>query len=362
MLMNQTALLLGFMCKSITCARRHTSKLFTLVVLALLVQLASAPLVSAANLTWDADTGTSGAQDGAGTWSTNNANWWNGSTDIAWTNANGDSAIFGVGGTPGTVVLGGSVTVSNITFNNSYTLTSAGYAVNFTSGGGVITAATGTSNSFTTAGSGVFGGNVGWSLEGGGTVARILSSAGETYTGPTIIDNGISWSGNSGDVIYYPGDVIVNANGTMMFTGGSSTGGALGGNKVLILNGGTLFGTSNSKYLPVNKMVMDNGGQMQGLSITIMTNMDARSGLVGGGKGIGRYTFCTLAKSTAGTLTMTNQSYTSGICFSNVTLNAGLFVIDRTIAKDSNKRITGPLILAGGALILTNGAGAAAPA
>ena len=97
MLMNQTALLLGFMCKSTTCARRHTSKLFTLVVLALLVQLASVPLVSAANLTWDANTGTSGAQDGAGTWSTNNANWWNGSTDIAWTNANGDSAIFGVG-------------------------------------------------------------------------------------------------------------------------------------------------------------------------------------------------------------------------------------------------------------------------
>ena len=360
MLMKQTALLLGFMCKSTICARRHTSKLFTLVILALLVQLASVPLVSAADLTWDANTGTSGAQDGAGTWSTNNANWWNGSTDIAWTNANGDSAIFGVGGTSGTVALGGSVTVSNITFNNSYNLTSAGYAVNFTSGGGVITAATGTSNSFTTAGSGVFGGNVGWRLEGGGTVARILSTAGETYTGPTIIDNGISWTGNSGDVIYYPGDVIVNANGTMIFTGGASTGGALGGSKVLILNGGMLFGSSNSKYLPVSKMVMDNGGQMQGLSIAIVTNMDARSGVVGGYKDLGRYTLCTLAKSTAGTLAITNQSYSSGVSFTNVALNAGIILLDKTIAKDTNKKITGPIAFGGGTLILTNGAGAAA--
>ena len=106
-------------------------------------------------------------------------------------------------------------------------------------------------------------------------------------------------------------------------------------------------------------MVMDNGGQMQGVSITIMTNLDARSGFIGGGKGVGRYVICTLAKSTAGTLTITNQIYAAGVGYSNVTLNAGALVFDKTVEKTASK-ITGPLIFGGGTLVLTNGNGAAA--
>ena len=356
MLMNQTALLLGFVCKSTTCARRHTSKLFTLVVLALLAQLASVPLVSAATLTWDAS-GTSPAAptDGAGNWSTANANWSNGSSDSVWTN--GDNAVFGVNnGAAGTISVGSGINVANITNNpagsGSYTI--SGNSLTLV-GNPTIHVAAGTTVMMST----VFAGT-GYTLEGGGLLTNNPSAA-NTYSGTTIIDNGELAVGGNDNRVYLPGDVIVNANGTLMFYNGAAAGGALGGNKVLILNGGLLYGPSNSKYLPVNKMVMDNGGQMQGLSIAIVTNMDARSGVVGGYKDLGRYTFCTLAKSTAGTLTVTNQSYTSGVCFSNVTLNAGLFVIDRTIAKESNKRITGPFILAGGTLIMTNGAGAAAP-
>ncbi len=88
---------------------------------------------------WDpASTGvTDGASGGGtGTWSTADAEWDRGvgfADTVAWNNSNNDSAIFG--GTPDTVDLGGSVTVSNV----SFTSTSGGYDIqggtlNFVSG------------------------------------------------------------------------------------------------------------------------------------------------------------------------------------------------------------------------------------
>ena len=48
---------------------------------------------TAASLTWDTNTGTSGAQDGSGTWDLSNNNWYNGSANVAWTD--GNMPIFG---------------------------------------------------------------------------------------------------------------------------------------------------------------------------------------------------------------------------------------------------------------------------
>ena len=243
--------------------------------------------------------------------------------------------------------------VGNITINTNYTF--SGNTLTLTNSG-IITAALGTSNVIGS----FFGGNVGWTLEGGGVINHNITGN-DTYTGTALIDNGTVVVGGNDTRAYFTGEVIVNTNGTLIFSsGGASPGqGILGGSKILVLNGGVLSGTSSSKYLQVNEMVMDNGGQMQGISITIMTNLDARSGLVGGGKGVGRYVICTLAKSTAGTLTITNQIYSTGVGYSNVTLNAGLLVFDKSVEKTASK-ITGPLIFAGGTLILTNGNGAAA--
>jgi autotransporter-associated beta strand protein len=67
----------------------------------------------AAVLTWDADTGTTGAQDGGGTWTAGGAGWWDGATNANWTN--GDVATFGSGsGSAGSyaITLGGDVSVS----------------------------------------------------------------------------------------------------------------------------------------------------------------------------------------------------------------------------------------------------------
>ena len=75
--------------------------------------------------TWDANSTTAGAQDGAGTWAYANTNWWNGTLDDYWNPT--DSAIFGVGGT-GTykVTLGDNITANAITFASAgYTITNS---------------------------------------------------------------------------------------------------------------------------------------------------------------------------------------------------------------------------------------------
>jgi len=321
----------------------------------LLAQLAVVPLAPAATLTFDGNTGTTGAQDGSGNWDTTTADWWNGTTDVAWDNTTPGNAVFGAGsGAAGTISVGSGINVANVTNNSpgSGFYTISGNPLTLV-GNPTIYVASGTTLSMGTVLNGT-----GYTLEGGGWLTN-NPGGNNTYSGATIIDNGGLVVGGNDSRIFLPGDVIVNANGTLMFSSGSAAGGILGGNKNLILNGGVLFGTSSSKYIPVNKMVIDNGGQMQGLSITIMTNLDARNGFVGGGKGVGRYVYCTLAKSTAGTLTITNQIYSTGVGYSNVTLNAGLLVLDKSVEKTASK-ITGPLIFAGGTLILTNGNGAAA--
>src|SRR6188768_2885376 len=65
----------------------------------------------AADLTWDADTGTTGAQDGVGNWNTVANNWWDGGANVTWNNATPDSAIFGANsGAAGTVTVPSNTT------------------------------------------------------------------------------------------------------------------------------------------------------------------------------------------------------------------------------------------------------------
>jgi fibronectin-binding autotransporter adhesin len=83
---------------------------------------------SAATLTWDADSGTAGAQDGAGTWDAVLANWWDGAADTNWSDATPDSAVIGAGsGAAGAVSIGGTRTAAGLVFHppgsGAYTLT-----------------------------------------------------------------------------------------------------------------------------------------------------------------------------------------------------------------------------------------------
>jgi hyaluronate lyase len=81
-----------------------------------------------ANLAWDANTNTAGAQDGSGSWES--ANWWNGATDTTWSDTVPSIAQFGAGGTAGTVTLASPHQADTLIFNpvnsGAYTLSGAG--------------------------------------------------------------------------------------------------------------------------------------------------------------------------------------------------------------------------------------------
>ena len=91
-------------------------------------------------VTWDADAGTTGAQDGDGTWNFTPANWWNGSSNDTWWGYN--TAVFGAGGAgPYTVTLGGSMFANAVTFNGgNYTITNIPGATLTLGGAAAITA------------------------------------------------------------------------------------------------------------------------------------------------------------------------------------------------------------------------------
>ena len=105
--------------------------------------LVNSPQAKAANLYWDSDATAAGNSlttgaglGGAGVWGAADAKWFDGSADVAWNNANGDTASFI--GTGGLVNLGAAFSVGGLHFgavglttlaNNTLTLTGATPAV-----------------------------------------------------------------------------------------------------------------------------------------------------------------------------------------------------------------------------------------
>jgi len=204
-------------------------------------------------VTWDADLGTGGLQDGGGTWNTTAANWWTGSGYKTWSNAPADSATFGVGGpASGAVTLAEPITTAGITFNAP---------ANYTLGG----------NTLTLSGSPIIAANVdaainsilagtGFTKTGAGTLT--LGGA-NTYAGPTIISEGtlkmggaaptpvqaysISQTANQNHVGSLGYDFQVNAGKTVTITqlGSYDSGGdGLGTShtvRIYSLGGGTIY-------------------------------------------------------------------------------------------------------------------------
>ena len=95
-----------------------TPKLLTTALLMLSVGVGG--IAHAATLTWDADPGTAGIQDGAGTWDTTTNNWYDGANNVLWPNTTADEAILGDGGSISNAqqinLDGGSITLNKLTF------------------------------------------------------------------------------------------------------------------------------------------------------------------------------------------------------------------------------------------------------
>ncbi len=194
-------------------------------------------------LTWDANTATAGAQDGAGTWNTTGANWYNGSADVTWPNDT-STALFGAG-TAGTYAITvGTVNAGGITFNqNGYTLSSGSITLKPVSAttGFVVTTNNGATGTISSTLAGTTGSRI--TKTGSGTLSASTPITGGTAASPTVgtITGGI-FNGTTG--IF---DSVLQVSAANFF-GAAPTSAAT----VITLDAGTLRFTQNGGNLLAN--------------------------------------------------------------------------------------------------------------
>jgi fibronectin-binding autotransporter adhesin len=279
----------------------------------------SAPAV--AQVTWDAVTGTSGPQDGSGTWSTVDANWWNGSSDVVWPNLSTSTATIGANsGAAGTITVDGSLTLNRITFNapgsGAYTVT--GGTLGFAGSGPRITANT----------AAVIG-------------SDITSGAGLTKNGTGTLTLSGSVSNTAGGVSFSQGEVTLT--GTLTNTAGATlaVGSANGG--TLTISGGSLTTSFNNA-----RSIVIAGGPGRTGTIAVTSGTFSPAGLLisedSGGNGVftqsgGSTTIGSgnlwLSGNTS-SLTVTGGSFTNN----NQTYFAAVGISDSTISVSGSGAIT----------------------
>jgi autotransporter-associated beta strand protein len=309
-------------------------------------------------VTWDASgTNTIAPIDGSGYWSATNINWFNGAYDNGW--SDGNNAIFGSGGAPGTVTnVAATTVVANLTFNTNYVIT--GNALTLTNGSVITVAGSATAATMNA----TLTGTGGFTKEGSGTLV-LTETNNNTYTGDTIINNGTVQPGGIAGRAYIPGNLIVNPNGTFVANAGLPGIGVFGP-AMAVINGGTVTNASGGVFaaglcvLANNAKITNAGGGTSGTYYP--TNTDARSGgiwLTRHGFGV----FNNLYKSTAGTLIIGTRPNSSGSDGYIMTLNAGAVVIDYAYTANNATRLkaNSPLTFAGGMLMFSNSASGVSP-
>jgi autotransporter-associated beta strand protein len=203
-------------------------------------------------LTWSASTSGLPA-DGGGTWGTG-GNWWNGSADVAWSNGNSDTALFGAtaGSTAGTINVSGLQSAGGLVFQSqAYTL--AGGTLNLAGQAPVVTVNAG-------------GGTIGLALSGSGGMSKAGSGAltltvANPYTGTTNINGGTlqlnAFNGASGALA---STTVSVASGGFLALDAGDVLGYNPGTAALIINGGTVCNiTSGSRVTLANTVTMTGG-------------------------------------------------------------------------------------------------------
>ncbi len=262
--------------------------------------------VQATNLTWDADTNTPAAQDGAGNWTTANGsiNWWDGAANVTWNNATPDNATFGAGSGAAATVTVPTVTtnsVGNITFNAAG---SSGY--NLAAGSSTTSKINLVGTPTLTVASGVFATNLvvlsgtSFTKLGAGTLV-LKPGAANVNAGPTVVGAGTLVIGTTTGRLVIPGNLTIT-NGATVVMGASEQ---IADTGIVTVDGSTY--DSGGKSETIGGFVLDNGAQVLSASSSqALTNngatYDFRSGFIfpnlAGTAG--------LTKTTASTVVLTN--------------------------------------------------------
>jgi autotransporter-associated beta strand protein len=198
-------------------------------------------VVSSGPLTWNASPSLTGVYDGGGVWNLTGANWWNGSTNVAWNNATLPSVTsFGVtNGAAGSVSLGAAITVNNLAFNATG------------SGNYLLSAGTGGSLTFVNTPA------VSVAANSAPVISAPVAGTGFTYAGPGVL----TLSGTNtltGTLDITGGTLALIGNNTGATVGGTVTSGstlqiANGFNGALALNSGStlqLRGDASTTFTP----------------------------------------------------------------------------------------------------------------
>ncbi|MCB1130831.1 MAG: DNRLRE domain-containing protein, partial [Verrucomicrobiae bacterium] len=275
--------------------------------------------------TWNGGDGATGPVDGSGAWTDANK-WWDGSAVATW--VDGNDAIFGAGGTAGTVTVTGTVAPKSIWFQPT---SSGSYAI------------------------------TGGTIDFGGTTRIVDASVDATID--STIDNGTLLKQGSGKLILtgvntYAGGTLIGSGVLQIGNGGVA--GTLGAGTVnndasVIFNRSDDLTVGNT-ILGVGSLTKDGAGLLE------LTSVNAYSGgttvndgvlLLAGNSGVGRISG-TLTVNTGGTVETTGDGTGLGYVgqISAVNLNGGTLTTASTMHIWN---ISGGVNLAGGLLQSNDG-------
>ena len=311
-----------------------------------------------ASYTWDSDANATigtpvATTPGSGTWNAANTNWnlaGTAGSDVAWV-TNSDAVFAGSDGTYA-ITVGGSLTVGNLTFNNSgYTL-SAASAVTLSQFNlpSVVTVAAGKTATI--------GSNVTYENTTASTISITGTAAAGGSAGTLIIDNGGKVDTTQSSSIIYVGSTT-NTNGSLRAT------------TVQVNAGGTL---SSATSIVVNGLLKVNGGTVSagGTGVIVIgnfadsnmpasANLTIDSGTVTAATGL-RFGTSGGSTNSGGILnlnggTLITPKVFSGGTASSSTVNFNGGTLKATVNNSSdflNTNINNAVVKAGGAIIDTN--------
>jgi len=244
---------------------------------------------NAATYLWDSNTGTTGAQDGAGTWTAVGTTWWNpagAGSNVAITS--GDIGLFGAGGVGGAITLSGNQSLLGMIFGQTattgYSFTAAA-PTTLTLGASGITVLQGAqpvtigdanlslvlgaeqtwanrSTGALTLGGGIDNGGFGLTLNG---VAGLTTLGQYSLNGALTGAGGLTLSRNASATITansgYTGAMVIGNASTLTVSGAA---GRISGTSGITLNGGNLTMLSATGQQAVDRVnaaaITSNGG------------------------------------------------------------------------------------------------------